>query len=153
MSAVRITIVSSSLRARCHVYYLKTKLRAAHKLLNSPTRELSIAIVGDKQMSGLHEKFMNIAGPTDVLTFPLEFDARNRCISGEIVVCAPHAFRQARKLKIEFKHELLLYTLHGLLHLSGFDDKNQRHYQRMHRKEDSILRQLGAGPIFSKGQR
>jgi probable rRNA maturation factor len=152
MSELRITIVSSSGRARKHIHYLKNKLRAAHRLSKSSLREISIALVGEKRMSGLHEQFMGIAGPTDVLTFPLQTNLRGKCIEGEVVICAPVAERSAGKLGVQWKDELLLYALHGLLHLSGFDDKNQLQYRTMHRTEDAILKQLGVGEIFRRGR-
>ena len=113
--------------------------------------ELSIALVGDATMARLHQQFMGIPGPTDVLTFPLDLDRRGRPISGEIVVCVPEARRRARGMQVELKQELLLYALHGLLHLNGFDDRNDREFRRMHRMEDTILARLGVGPVFEPG--
>lgn len=110
--------------------------------------ELSIAIVGDKKMSDLHKAHLNIAGPTDVLTFPLAFDARNRPIAGEIIICFPYARRTAKAHNIPLWKELSLYTVHGLLHLSGYDDLTPAQYKQMHAKEDRILNHLGLGKVF-----
>jgi probable rRNA maturation factor len=133
-----------------HVPYLKSKLRAARRLLKSSRlQELSIALVGDRDMSALHERFMNIKGPTDVLTFPLEHDPRGRIVGGEVVVCVPEARRKVRiQTNGSLRNELLLYALHGMLHLSGFDDRTDRQFKRMHRMEDHILRRLGVGAVF-----
>lgn len=134
--------------------FLKTNLRAAHRILRSPLRELSVALVDDKTMRRIHRQFLRDGSSTDVMTFPLEFDRRRRPTSGEVVVCEPYARKKARELGTEPKHELLLYALHGLLHLNGFDDRNPRQYRRMHRMEDTILRRLGIGPVFNpKGSR
>lgn len=111
-------------------------------------RDLSVALVGDARMAGLHEQFMGIPGPTDVLTFPLDADARGRALSGEIVVCVPEARRQAKERKVPVERELLLYSLHGLLHLCGYDDRTDRAFRIMHRTEDEILTRLGVGPVF-----
>ena len=99
-------------------------------------------------MSGLHERFMATAGPTDVLTFPLDEDERGRCVAGEVVVCVPEARRQAKARAIPVEHEVLLYAIHGMLHLSGFDDRTQTDYRKMHRTEDRILTELGIGATF-----
>lgn len=112
--------------------------------------DLSIALVGDRRMSELHQAFMNIADPTDVLTFPLDTDARGRVTSGEVVICVPEARRQARSLKIEPKLEVLLYAIHGMLHLLGYDDLTDLAYAKMHRTEDRILTQLGLGKVFAR---
>lgn len=100
-------------------------------------------------MSALHVQFMDIPGPTDVLTFPLELDARGRVQDGEVVVCVPEARRQASRRGIPIERELLLYCLHGMLHLCGFDDTTPKSFKRMHAKEDQILQRLGLGPVFN----
>jgi len=134
------------------VPFLRKQLRRAHQDLlarrKTHLRALSIALVGDRVMSDLHVRFMNIAGPTDVLTFPLEDDSRGRTIAGEVVVCIPEARRQAGSRGVEIRDEALLYALHGMLHLSGFDDRTEREFRTMHRTEDAILQRLGFPPVF-----
>ena len=110
---------------------------------------LSLALVTDAEMSRLHESYLGIPGPTDVLTFELDHDARGRVLAGEVIVCLPEAKRQARLRGSTPGNELLLYALHGMLHLSGFDDRTAAGYQAMHRKEDQILMRLGVGPVFA----
>jgi probable rRNA maturation factor len=102
-------------------------------------------------MAGLHEQFMGIPGPTDVLTFELEHDARRRVVAGEVVVCVPYAVREARRSGVEVKKEVLLYAVHGLLHLCGFDDRTARDFAVMHQREDEILREIGVGAVFARG--
>ena len=113
--------------------------------------EISVALVGDRRMSELHERFMGIAGPTDVLTFELEHDGRGRVVAGEVVVCVPHAVRAARRSGVAVRKEVLLYALHGMLHLCGFDDRTDRDFVRMHQREDDILKKLGVGVVFARG--
>jgi probable rRNA maturation factor len=129
--------------------YLRRHLRAAHAILRPELRELSLAMVGDATMVSLHEEFLGIPGPTDVLTFELEHDSRGRVISGEVVICVPEARRQAKKRRSPVERELLLYALHGMLHLIGFDDRTDVGYRKMHEKEDEVLTELGAGPVFA----
>ena len=92
---------------------------------------------------------MGIEGTTDVLTFPLDLDARGRPLSGEVYVNVNHARRESKTRGIPLQNELLLYALHGMLHLSGYDDRTNRDFAKMHEKEDDILRQLGLGPVFT----
>lgn len=99
-------------------------------------------------MSKLHVQFMGINGPTDVLTFPIDFDPKGNCAFGEIVICVPEARRRAKKLGINVRDELLLYALHGLLHLSGLDDSTPADYHRMHALEDKLLSAIGVGRVF-----
>lgn len=130
------------------VPYLREHLRAAHAILNPPLVELSLALVGDPAMSDLHLRFLNVPGPTDVLTFPLDEDDDGSVLAGEVVVCVPEARRRAKAEGTELEREVLLYALHGMLHLCGYDDTSPRQYSRMHRAEDEILTKIGVGPVF-----
>jgi probable rRNA maturation factor len=134
-----------------HAPFLRRHLVSAHRMLKSHLREMSVALVGDRRMADLHERFMDIAGPTDVLTFELDHDARGRVVAGEVVVCVPFAVRAAKKSGIAVRDEVLLYALHGMLHLCGFDDRTDRDFAIMHQREDYILRRLGVGSVFSAG--
>jgi rRNA maturation RNase YbeY len=133
-----------------HLAVLRKHLMDAWPLIRRAPKELSVALVNDTRMSELHEQFLKIAGPTDVLTFELDHDNKGHCTSGEVVVCVPEAERQAAERGIDVGDELLLYVLHGLLHLSGFDDRTDAAYRAMHRREDEILQQLGVGKTFAK---
>lgn len=128
--------------------FVRRHLLAAHAMLRPPLREMSLALVGDARMAALHMRFMNVPGPTDVLTFPIDADSEGRALSAEVVVCVPEARRRAGTSRQNLERELLLYALHGLLHLCGYDDKTGPGFRRMHRREDMILNQLGVGPVF-----
>lgn len=111
--------------------------------------EISIALVGSGRMATLHEKYLRVAGPTDVLTFDHERSPDGRCLAGEVVLCVPFAKRQAARRGTETERELLLYALHGVLHLSGFDDLTKSDYEKMHAEEDRILTAIGVGAVFA----
>jgi probable rRNA maturation factor len=128
---------------------LGRQLHRALRLMRTQLKQVSIALVGDALMSKLHVQFMHVAGPTDVLTFELEHDAKGRVTEGEIVVCVPEARRQAREHGTKVEHELLLYAIHGLLHLSGYDDRTEAGFRAIHREEDRILVALRVGPVFA----
>ncbi len=133
---------------RRYVPYVRRHIRSAHRLLRPSLRELSLALVGDRRMAQLHQQFMNLPGPTDVLTFPLDEDEDGNVVAGEVVVCVPEARRRAREHGVAVERELLLYALHGMLHLCGYDDRTSRAFRTMHETEDRILTQLGVGPVF-----
>ena len=137
---------------KTYVPYLRKHLRQAHAIVRSSLQEFSLALVADREMASLHQQFLSIPGPTDVLTFPLETDRRGRATEGEVVICVPQARRQSKLHGVPIRDELLLYALHGLLHLSGFDDRTSRAYRKMHTAEDAILQKLGVGPIFNRPQ-
>jgi len=121
-------------------------------MLRSPLKDLSVAIVPAKRMSSLHKTFLHQSGPTDVLTFELDHDSHGRTIAGEIVICSTIAKQRARNLSHPLAHELLLYAVHGLLHLSAFDDRTASAFAAMHAKEGEILTRIGIGPVFGAGK-
>ncbi len=153
MPAVRVVpfqlAIGCPIHHRQYTPYLRKHLLAARAILQPPLRDLSLALVGDKKMAALHAQFLGIPGPTDVLTFPLETGGRGRVISGEVVICVPEARRRCAETGGKLREELLLYALHGLLHLCGYDDRTDRDFREMHRVEDKILSQLGVGPVFA----
>jgi probable rRNA maturation factor len=139
-----------SISGKCgksYVPFLRRHLREARRMLRCPLADLSVALVGDATMSNLHEKYLGESGPTDVLTFELDHDAKGRAIAGEVIVCVPQARRQAVGGK--FREEVLLCAVHGMLHLSGMDDRTQRGFAAMHRMEDKLLTRLGVGAVFN----
>lgn len=131
------------------VPWLRRHLLKGHAILNPPLAELSLALVGDTRMADLHQQFMGIPGPTDVLTFPMEHDRRGRVTAGEVIVCVPEARRRSKVEGTDLRDELLLYALHGMLHLSGFDDTTPAKFAAIHREEDRILSLLGRGKVFA----
>ena len=138
----------SAVTGKAHVAYLRRYLLRARRMIKTTLREMSVALVGNRKMAELHERFMNIPGPTDVLTFELDHDGKGRVTAGEVVVCVPYAVNQAKKRGVRVEKELLLYGLHGMLHLCGLDDRNEVDFAHMHHREDEILKRLGVGAVF-----
>jgi probable rRNA maturation factor len=114
--------------------------RAAELVLQG--RPAVVALVDDRAIAGLHARFLGVRGPTDVLTFPGGEGA------SEIVVSGETALREARARGVAPLHELLLYVVHGALHLMGHDDRTPRARARMRAAERAALRRLGLGDVF-----
>lgn len=92
--------------------------------------EVAIALVSDATMARLHYQFMGESGPTDVLTFD----------HGEIVISAETAAANSARFRLATEIEIALYTIHGLLHLNGFDDRTVREAAQMRRAQSGVLR-------------
>ena len=113
--------------------------------------EISLAIVSDKAIAVLHEKWLGISGPTDVLSFNLSSPkdvqpsshGKKHKIYGEIIASAETASREARIYSWNTEYELLYYLIHGLLHLVGYDDQNPSARISMRRKERSVMKAIG----------
>jgi len=106
--------------------------------------ELSLAVVDGREMARLNRRFTGRRGQTDVLAFPLEEGpAPAALMVGEIVVNASLAAREARGRGAQPLHELMLYALHGALHLAGYDDHNRQDRAAMYSREEEILQRAG----------
>lgn len=136
---------------------LATRIRrAARTTLTGEGRKsgrLEIAIVYDAKMRSLHKQWMGLNTPTDVLTFDLCDKPAANTIDGQLIVCRSVARRIAAQSGANWQSELILYVVHGCLHLCGYDDDTASNFAKMHRREDAILRELGYGPVFSSGER
>jgi probable rRNA maturation factor len=144
--SVSLSITNQSRRS-VDAAWLKRQLNRGLKLLKIDSGEWTITIVGDRAMAALHKKTMDIAGTTDVLTFDLSGGDE---LELDSVICADEAARRAKELGHSLKVELLLYAIHSLLHVQGYDDIRAADAARMHRREDEILLSLGVGAVFHK---
>jgi probable rRNA maturation factor len=101
--------------------------------------DLAISIVDESRMSELHEEWMDLKGPTDVLSFPMDELTPNSPepgIVGDIVLCPQFAQAQAKN---GLEAELNLLTIHGVLHCLGFDHAQPPEEKAMFDLQESIL--------------
>ena len=110
---------------------------------------LNLALVDDRTMERLHEQYCGVRGTTDVLTFDLR-DSPDELLEGDLALCVDEAARQGAQHGHPARVELLLYAVHGLLHLLGHDDRDPRAAAAMHRREDELLRAAGVGAVFDR---
>ncbi len=106
------------------------------------TGALSLAVVGDATMRRVNREFHDVDEPTDVLAFPLHAAAGDG-FSAEVVVSLDTARREAAAHGVEPAAELMLYVVHGVLHLMGYDDHSVTDARRMHERALSILDRIG----------
>ncbi|MCK4908901.1 MAG: rRNA maturation RNase YbeY [Planctomycetes bacterium] len=126
---------------------LPVETRLIKKVLQSVLKEhkharfdLSLALVDNRTIRKLNRRYLKHNRITDVIAFPLMDDGMNGDkVLGEIVVSVEKAVPEARRRKITVRQELLLYCVHGLLHLLGYDDGSPRARRRMEKKQAAIL--------------
>ncbi len=114
---------------------------------------LEIAIVTDAEMRRLHRRWLGDPSSTDVLTFDLRDRPRAGTVEGLLLVCRSMARTRARRRGGDWRAELLLYVVHGCLHLCGYNDRGSSEARRMHELEDEILSKLGWGRVFERSRR
>jgi probable rRNA maturation factor len=109
--------------------------------------EVVVALVCDSKMRAMNLRFRGVDRPTDVLSFPGDYDSRvsigERPFLGDIVIATGVASRQARASGHTFVVELRRLALHGLLHLIGYDHTQDS--GQMERLERRLWRKAGMG--------
>ena len=106
-----------------------------------PAGELSVAFVGDKEIAKVHAEFMDDPSVTDVITFVGEANPLEP-FAGEIVINVDQARRAGPEHGQSAKAELLLYLVHGWLHLAGYRDKKPAAAKAMRAAEAKCLTYL-----------
>ena len=114
----------------------------------NPLAELSILLVDVPTMTELHVKWMDEPGPTDVMSFPMdELDTARRpdetgpgpALLGDVVLCPDVAAEQAVGAGHSIDDELHLLTVHGVLHLLGYDHAEPAEERAMFRLQNELL--------------
>ncbi|HJR10857.1 MAG TPA: rRNA maturation RNase YbeY [Rhodanobacteraceae bacterium] len=106
--------------------------------------ELSIRIVGAREGRALNRQYRGKDYATNVLSFPVELPRGiSSPLLGDLVICAPVVVREAREQGKPPRSHYAHLTIHGVLHLLGFDHQNERDAVRMEALETRILAALG----------
>lgn len=127
-----------------HAFDSELLQRAARLVIESESGHegnVSIAIVDDATIHALNRKYLEHDYPTDVLSFLLS--GSDDPIEGEVIVSADTAAREAARFGWSTSDELLLYLIHGTLHLVGYDDASDIDRAAMRTKESHYLAALG----------
>ena len=130
--------------------WVQDRLSACLAHVPVPVARVTVEVIDDHRMTALHERFSNVPGTTDVLTFPASGPGER--VEVDIAICVDEAARQATTRGHELRRELLLYALHGVLHCTGFDDRTPAEHARMHAEEDRILQAIGLGVVYARGE-
>ncbi len=77
-------------------------------------------------------------------------NAKVETLDLDTVICFDEAARRALELGHPLLHEVLLYAIHSLLHVRGYDDRTATQSRKMHHKEDEILTHLKIGPVYKR---
>lgn len=105
---------------------------------------VSLALVDDATIHEVNREFLSHDEPTDVISFVLE--SGPGWLDGEIVASVDTAARHAAEVGWTTADELLLYVIHGLLHLVGHDDLSDEARPRMRAAERAWLAHFGLEP-------
>ncbi|WP_029112904.1 rRNA maturation RNase YbeY [Mycobacterium sp. URHB0044] len=127
----------------------------------NPAAELSMVLLDTAAMADLHMRWMDLPGPTDVMSFPMdELEPGGRpdapepgpSMLGDIVLCPEFAAKQAETAGHSLGHELALLTVHGVLHLLGYDHAEPDEEKEMFGLQAQLLEQWVADQVASYHQ-
>ena len=117
-----------------------------------PDADLCLTLVDEAAMEVLHTQWMDLPGPTDVMSFPMdelrpgrEGEAPDEGVLGDVVLCPTVAERQAAEAGHAPIEELLLLTTHGILHLLGYDHGEPAEEREMSELQRQLLLTFLAG--------
>ncbi len=141
-------------------FTIRKVLNKAISHLKQPTDslEVSVTIVTPEEIKKLNNDYRNVDSVTDVLSFPT-IDAARQVINvkdyaqdinpetgmlnlGDIVICLERAKQQAESFGHSLKRELAFLSLHGILHLLGYDHMNEQDEQEMVALQTVILEEV-----------
>ncbi len=130
----------------------RTRMRAAVRAVlegeGVADYEISLAFVDNPTIHRLNQRYLQHDEPTDVLSFPLS-EANASKLAGELVLGVEVALEQAASRGHDVQAELILYVIHGLLHLCGYDDHADADRAAMRQRERHYLSHLGCPDIAS----
>lgn len=110
---------------------------------------MQVRLANDEAVAQLHLRFMDLPGPTDVLSFPADDDDALDGSLGDVVIAWPYAVRQSASRgagPAAWRAELLDLCVHGLAHLLGHDHGSRDDARRMIRLERRLARRASIAP-------
>lgn len=117
------------------------------------TVEFSILITSNRKIKQLNKKYRNIDEPTDVLSFYMPQNSNKKNVDfitppdslihlGEIIISYEQTVKQAMEESVNVSMELMVLTVHGILHLLGYDHELPEEEKKMREKEEEVKAKL-----------
>jgi probable rRNA maturation factor len=111
--------------------------------------ELSIALVDDEEIRNVNNQYLKHDYATDVISFIIE--STDDSMVGQLVVSTDTADRLAKEMNVPMEHELMLYVIHGTLHLVGLDDTEPALAREMRKAEADYLSRFDIQHVWETG--
>jgi probable rRNA maturation factor len=138
-----IIVKNLNKKHRLNERFLEKIAASILKILKKQKASLDIVFITDAAIRPINKRYKGRSGATDVLSFELGE-------LGEIIISSDAAVKNSHYFKTDFEKELVLYMIHGILHLFGYDDETAVARARMSKKQNSILENICAEVRLSK---
>ena len=120
----------------------------------STSTEVSLVLANDEYILALNREYRGIDCATDVLSFamnegdePIVLDGPEEILLGDIIISIETATRQATEYGHSLERELAYLTVHGILHLLGYDHMTEEEKREMRHEEEYVLSLLGINRV------
>lgn len=126
--------------------YLAKVIKKTLKHEKTKNAIFSIIFVDENEIKRINKEYRKIDKVTDVISFALEDNgtiANQKRVLGDIYICIPRAIEQANEYGHSLKRELSFLTVHGLLHLLGYDHMKKEEETIMFNLQELILNEVG----------
>ena len=130
------TAVDAALQQR-----IQQAVRIAAQSLGFHSGQIGVLVTDDATIQQINLRHLQHDYPTDVISF--DYHRGDSLVEGELVVSLGTAQQMAQELQWDWRNELLLYVIHGTLHICGLEDSTAAQQQQMRLAERAALVQLG----------
>ena len=103
---------------------------------------VDIVFISNYKIRVLNRKYLGIDTSTDVIAFPAcegMDEIGDIRFLGDIAISSDKAYQNSKIFEVSFDEEILRYVIHGLLHLLGYEDNNEKNRKKMVKKENEVL--------------
>lgn len=109
------------------------------KYLKFDINRIEVSFVNDEIIKRINKKYLNHDFATDIITFDY---SENGSIDCELIISYKTAFDNSNKFNVDFNSEIVRLLIHGILHVTGYDDKNSRDKIKMKKKENALVKKF-----------
>lgn len=120
---------------------IRSAVRAAARLRGFQDGKIGVMVTDDPTIHEINFRHLEHDYPTDVISFT--YDRDDETVEGELVVSLCTARQSAASLGWDWQSELILYVVHGTLHICGLEDTTEEQRREMRLAEETVLSRLG----------
>ena len=100
---------------------------------------LSLSALDEKEMEELNRRYLKRDGPTDVIAFSMGEDCEQGYLMGDVLICPQVILDRLRQYEVDEERVLEYVAVHGVMHLLGYEDEDEKDWEDMDRKQREIL--------------
>lgn len=142
-------VIDESARVPISSQVIRASVNAAARDQGFQRGNVGVRITDDPTIHRINRDHLGHDYPTDVISF--DYDSTKPMLDGEMIISVDTAADRARELGWALEHELVLYLVHGTLHITGLDDLSDADRQRMRSAERRVMTKLGIESISRFG--